>query len=399
MRRVLSVAEVTHYLRELFDTDDLLQSAWVAGEISNVSQSPQGHYYFTLKDDSCQLPCVLFRRDGQWLGLVPENGMAAVAHGRVSIYEARGVYQLVVDTLQRQGLGALKLRLEELRARLQREGLFDPSRKRPLPRWPRRIGVATSPSGAVFWDIVNVVTRRYPRVEVVLSPCLVQGELAPASITRAVEGLCRLSGVDVVIVARGGGSEDELWAYNEESVVRAIYACPVPVVSAVGHETDVTLSDLVADARAPTPSAAAEVVVPNRAEWQRRVDDQRAALWRTTRDRLQRHRAYLSQYEAMLARYSPQRQIGTRRQQVDDLSAALFDLTRRELARHEQMVGAHRGRLEALNPRLTLERGFSITYRRADNRIVDRKELVNQGEGVRVQVVDGSLDCLVEGVT
>lgn len=398
IERVLRVGEVARYLRELIDTDDLLQSAWVAGEISNVGLSPQGHYYFSLRDGGSQLPCVLFRTLSQWAGVAPENGMAAVAHGRVSIYEPRGIYQLVVDALQRQGVGPLRLRFEELKARLEREGLFDPARKRPLPPWPRRIGVATSPAGAVFWDIVKVVRRRYPKVELVLAPCLVQGDGAPASIAAAIEGLCRLGGVDVVIVARGGGSEEELWGFNEEQVVRAIYACPIPVVSAVGHETDVTLADLAADARAPTPSAAAELVVPSRAEWCRRVAADLAAMRHAVRTRLNHLSANLSLQQDALARYEPGRLVAQRRQQVDDLWAALFALATRDFDHRREQLAACRGTLRALDPRLTLRRGFSITYRADDGRVVESTRLVAPGEAVRVQLADGELECEVESV-
>jgi len=251
---ILSVSEVTAYLKQLLDRDEVLQQMVVRGEISNFTSHRSGHLYFSLKDEDSQLSCVCFRRDAQSLDFVPEEGMQVVAHGNVTVYERAGRYQLIVRFMRPDGAGELAARLEKLKARLEAEGLFDPARKRPLPRFPRAIGVCTSPTGAAIQDMIRIITRRYPRVKIVQFPTVVQGEAATLSIVQSLQAAGHYRGLDVIIVGRGGGSLEDLWAFNEEAVARAIFACPIPVISAVGHETDFTISDYVADARAATPS-------------------------------------------------------------------------------------------------------------------------------------------------
>jgi len=248
--KVYSVTEVTGYLRELLEADNLLIDLWINGEVSNLSQSAAGHIYFTLKDEASQLRCVHFRRGR--LATQMENGTAVAAHGRISIYEVAGALQFYVDLVQPEGVGILHLEFERLKAQLEEEGLFDTARKRQLPAFPRRIGVVTSPTGAVFSDIVNVIGRRYPLVEVVLSPTPVQGDGAAEGIVQALDALNHIEGIDLVILARGGGSLEELWAFNQEKVARAVFASKAPVISGVGHDTDFTIVDFVADLRAPT---------------------------------------------------------------------------------------------------------------------------------------------------
>ena len=254
-RRVLTVAELNALVGTLLR--ESLGVVWVEGEISNLRRYPSGHTYFTLKDDAAQVAAVLFRGQASWLKFRPEDGLKVIVHGRVGLYEPRGGYQVVVERMEPAGLGALQLALEQLKARLQAEGLLAAERKRPLPLLPRRIDLVTSPSGAALRDILRVLERRFAQVGVVLAPARVQGEGAAGEIAAALAALNRLGGLDAIIVARGGGSIEDLWAFNEEIVARAIAASVVPVISAVGHETDVTLADLVADLRAPTPSAAA----------------------------------------------------------------------------------------------------------------------------------------------
>ncbi|HKQ97893.1 MAG TPA: exodeoxyribonuclease VII large subunit, partial [Candidatus Polarisedimenticolia bacterium] len=263
-RRILTVAELNALVGELLR--ESLPAVWVEGEISNLRRYPSGHTYFTLKDDQAQVSAVLFRGQASWLKFRPEDGLKVIAHGRVGLYEARGGYQIVVERLEPAGLGALQLALEQLKARLAAEGLLDPARKRPLPLLPRRIGIVTSERGAALRDILRVLERRFAQVGVVIAPARVQGDGAAEEIAAAIAALNRLGGLDALIVARGGGSIEDLWAFNEEIVARAIAASAVPVISAVGHETDVTLADLVADLRAPTPSAAAEMVIVSRRE-------------------------------------------------------------------------------------------------------------------------------------
>ncbi|HEU0168298.1 MAG TPA: exodeoxyribonuclease VII large subunit, partial [Chloroflexota bacterium] len=276
--RILKVEQLVHFVRELFESNTLLQDLWVQGQISNVTRSPQGHYYFSLKDKDTQVNCVLFRQAMDLAPVAPMNGMAAIVHGRVTVYESRGVFQLVADLIQPEGVGALHLQFEQLKQRLTREGLFDQRRKRPLPPWPRRIGVVTSPTGAVFHDIVNVVRRKYPACHLVLAPAYVSGDQAAPSIVAALRALNESRLVQIVILARGGGSLEELWPFNDERVARAIFGSRVPVVSAVGHETDTTIADLVADVRAPTPSVAAELAVPDLAAEMQKLRDHQGRL-------------------------------------------------------------------------------------------------------------------------
>ncbi|MDP9270726.1 MAG: exodeoxyribonuclease VII large subunit, partial [Chloroflexota bacterium] len=261
--RILRVTDLNRRVRSLLDGDPQLADVWVEGEISAPSFPPSGHCFFTLKDAASQVRAVIFREELGRALVRPEHGMAVICHGRIRAYEPQGVYQLYVESLTPAGPGDLHARYEQLRARLAAEGLFDADRKRPLPRWPRRIGVVTSPVGAVWQDIRNVVRRRYPLVELVLAPAAVQGEAAAPAIATALQRLYRQPGLDLVIVARGGGSLEDLWAFNDERVVRSIVAAPVPVIAGVGHESDVTLADFAADVRAATPSAAAELAVPD----------------------------------------------------------------------------------------------------------------------------------------
>lgn len=259
----LSVSELNAYVKRLLDRDEVLNQIAVRGEISNFTGHRSGHLYFSLKDETCQLRCVCFRGDACRLGFAPDGGQRVVAWGNVTVYEPRGEYQLIVRTMRPDGAGELAEAIEKLRAKLEAEGLFEPSRKRPLPRFPRRIALVTSPTGAAVRDLVSVISRRYPPAELVVVPTLVQGDAAPESIVRSLAlaaGVCR---ADLIIVGRGGGSLEDLWAFYDERVVRAVFACPLPVISAVGHETDLSLCDEVADLRAPTPSAAGELAVPD----------------------------------------------------------------------------------------------------------------------------------------
>jgi len=294
--QIYRVSQITAYIKELFDSDYPLQDLWLEGEVSNYSQAASGHVYFTLKDEEAQIRCVMWRSQVERQAYLPQNGEAIIAHGRISVYEAGGRYQLYVDDIQPAGVGLLYLQFEALKERLAAEGLFDAERKRPLPPFPRRLGVVTSPTAAALKDIVNVLRRRYPVVEVVLSPTLVQGDEAPSQIVAAIEALNEHTDVDAIIVARGGGSLEELWAFNDERVARAIYASQVPVVTGVGHETDFTIADFVADVRAPTPSAAAEVAVPDRQELRGMVESWRGRLAHLMRGRIEEERRTCSRY-------------------------------------------------------------------------------------------------------
>ena len=263
---ILTVSQVTTYIKELLEADFLLRDLWIQGEVSNFSRSTAGHIYFTLKDAEASIKCVLWRSLAEEQTHLPADGQAVILHGRVSVYEVQGAYQFYVDLVQPAGVGTLYLRFLALKERLAEEGLFSPERKRPLPPFPRSLGVVTSPKAAAWRDILHVLERRYPLVEVILAPAAVQGPEAPLQIAEAIRTLNEETGVDLIIVARGGGSLEELWAFNEEAVARAIYSSGVPVISGVGHEVDFTIADFVADLRAPTPTAAAAAAVPDMEE-------------------------------------------------------------------------------------------------------------------------------------
>jgi len=395
--QILAVAELTRYLRDLFESDYRLQSVWVEGEVSNLKRSPAGHCYFTLKDAGAQLRCAWFAGSMPSRARVPRDGDHVVAHGRVSVYEQRGEYQLYVNVVQPAGAGVLALQLEELRARLDREGLFDESRKRAIPRFPSTIGVVTSPVGAVFRDMLNVIARRFAGVEVVLAPTQVQGEGAALQVAGAIEALNVLVRPDVLIVARGGGSLEDLWAFNEEAVARAIYASRVPVVTGIGHETDWTIADLVADLRAPTPSAAAELVVPDAREYAEQLERTGRRLDALARERVDDARAELSRLQHRLARLSPEVVIAQRREAVDELAERALTQVRHRLALSRAELAGRRQQLEALSPQAVLARGFSITRLRGTGMVVRRLEDVNPGAAVEVEVSEGRFAATVDG--
>src|SRR5262249_13054397 len=316
---ILAVSEVNRYLRRVIEDDLNLRSVWVQGEVSNFTVSMSGHAYFTLKDSLSQLKCVMFRQHLSRVRQRPDNGELSVARGPIRVYEPQGIYQLYVEFVAPAGLGELQLRLEELRTRLEAEGLFEPTRKRPLPVWPERVGVVTSASGAVIHDIRTVMARRFPLAEIVLAPAPVQGDEAPARLCQAIEDLNHYGNVDVIVVARGGGSLEDLWAFNDETLARTIFASRVPVVSAIGHETDVTIADLVADHRASTPSAAAEMVVPDQREVSARLAELTRSLCWQAEQRLEVRFAAVRQLADTLELRSPMGEIQSRRDAVERL--------------------------------------------------------------------------------
>lgn len=388
--RILKVEQVVRFLRELFDSNSMLQDLWVQGQISNVTKSAQGHYYFTLKERDCQLGCVLFRTAMDAQLVAPINGMAAVVHGRITVYESRGLFQLVADLIQPEGVGKLHLQYEQLKQRLTREGLFDQGRKRPLPKWPRRIGVVTSPTGAVFHDIVNVVRRKYPACQLILAPAFVSGDQAAPSVVAALRALNRSGLAQVIIVARGGGSLEELWPFNDERVARAIFASRVPVVSAVGHETDVTIADLVADVRAPTPSIAAELTVPDLAAELRRLREYQARLDALLPARLGELRTRVAALQASLERNSPLARLRHDRERCLALRAGLDGAIRHATAIRRERVHSLERQLALMNPYATLDRGYSIAYNAAGH-VVSSVAGVQPGDTLALQMSDGMI--------
>lgn len=397
--KIYPVGELAAYLRQLLEGDQTLSDCWVAGEVSNASQSGSGHYYFTIKDADSQVRCVLFRQDAMWQTVRPENGAAVVAHGSVSIYEATGNLQFYVDMLQAEGKGALFMAFERLKAMMDAQGLFAEDRKRPLPAMPRRIGIVTSPQAAALQDILNVLGRRYPLADVVLSPTQVQGDSAPRQIAAAIGALNMMEGdeaVDVIIVARGGGSMEELWAFNEEVVARAVFASRVPIVSGVGHETDTTIIDYVADLRAPTPSAAAELVAPDSEELRYTVESCRRALIDDMRGTLAVLQDMVESERQRLERLSPSRQTSADRQHLNDMLALMSVRLRHRLALDRERVNGSRARLDALSPLQILRRGYAIVRDLDAGTVVSSIADTEAGHLLEVRVSDGAFGARVE---
>jgi len=384
----LSVSEVTEHIKALVEGDDMLGDVRVAGEIGNLSRPASGHLYFTLKDSSAQIKCAMWRSQVQRLRYSPKLGDAVVARGRVGVYERDGAYQLYVESMVPQGAGDLFAEFERLKQRLADEGLFDQDRKRPLPSLPRAIGVVTSASAAAFQDILNVLRRRYPLVHVILSPTLVQGVDAPPLIVHAIERLNARDDVDVILVARGGGSLEELWAFNDERVARCIAASRLPVVSGVGHEIDFTLADFAADLRAPTPSAAAELLTPDITELRQAVDGLAGALSGTVTARIRQTRAQVSELQRALRLLTPDGQLRQARTRLDDIRGRLMSAQAHRLSLLHVRLNGLKAQLEALGPQATLERGYSIV-RRTDGRVVHQVGDVAHGVALRVRVSDG----------
>ncbi|MDW8351190.1 MAG: exodeoxyribonuclease VII large subunit [Anaerolineae bacterium] len=384
----LSVSELTAHIKDLIESDEALEDVRVAGEVSNLSRPTSGHLYFTLKDATAQIRCVMWRSQATRIARTLQNGDSVIARGRVSVYERDGLYQLYVESLVAQGTGDLNAELERLKRKLEAEGLFDAARKRPLPEFPRVLGVATSPTGAAFQDILNVLRRRYPLIQVVLAPTAVQGEEAPEQIVRAIHKLNALGQCDVILVARGGGSLEELWAFNDERVVRAIANSSVPVVSGIGHEIDFTLADFAADVRAPTPSAAAEIITPDINDLRMRVDALSAAMAELMAEQIGDARARLAALQRALRLLSPAHQLARRREKLDDLGRRLTAAQAHRLALARLRFEGLRARLEGVGPAATLARGYAIV-RRATGELVRSVGDVHPGDPLRITVADG----------
>ena len=394
--RILRVSDLNRRVRQLLDNDPALADVWVEGEVSQPSFPPSGHCFFTLKDAQSQIRAVLFREELSVANVRPEHGMQVIVHGRLRAYEPQGVYQLYVTTLTPAGAGDLHQRYEQLRAKLAAEGLFEDARKRPLPRWPRRIGVVTSPVGVVWRDITNVMRRRYPLGELVLVPTNVQGAGSAAAIAKALKRIYGQPGIDLVILARGGGSLEDLWSFNEELVVRTIAAAPVPIIVGVGHESDVTLADFAADVRAPTPSAAAEQAAPDLTQipsiLARLRDRASAALLASLAGR----RRFLTEEDRALTRLAPD--VTAARQRA----AELVDRGHRALA--VRAGGARTSlsglgdALRALSPAATLERGYAVA-RLADGTVVRDPAQAAAGDALNVTVAHGTLSTRIEGTS
>ena len=394
-RTVHSVSEITNFLKKLIEQHPQFKNVWVQGEVSNYSRSGAGHIYFTLKDANSQISVAFFRNNASRLKFLPKDGEEVIVQGQLSLYSTRGQYQIIANTLEPVGIGALQRSFEELKLRLADEGLFDSIHKKPLPKFPKKIGVITSATGAAFQDICKQLHKRYPLAEVLLHPTLVQGDGAVEGVANALQVMNMRDDIDVLIVGRGGGSIEDLWAFNEERVARAIFASTIPVVSAVGHETDYTISDMVADHRAPTPSAAIEHIVPDQDELFAQLDGYDAWLRTTIQNQLNGHETRIQELETRLAPTQRKDAIYQLYQTVDTLDAACRNAARRSLTDSENRLHTLAQRLDALSPLATLKRGYSIS-RKTDGEVLTTAEQVSVGDRIEVQLAQGHLACRVE---
>jgi len=434
---ILTVSELTQEIKDILEVK--FSDIWVEGEISNLKIPPSGHVYFTLKDDFSQIRAVLFRTQARALRFRPEDGLDVICRGRVSLYERRGDYQLILEGMEPKGVGALQLAFLQLKERLQKEGLFDPAHKKPIPMIPRKIGIVTSPTGAVIQDMLHIIQRRFENVHVLLYPVRVQGEGASMEISRALGYFNDSTDVDVIIVGRGGGSLEDLWAFNEEVVARTIYRSRIPVISAVGHETDYTISDFVADVRAPTPSAAAELAVRDKREVESTLYHLKIRLETNVWEILQRHRTHLLHLKKILAdpkkrieacflridelvgrssvliswrlrrnrerRFhlserlylrSPRQKIESLRLFISQSEKRLEQTLRHSLEIRRQKAGRLVGKLDSLSPLAILQRGYSIARRIPSMEILRDAAGVREGEKIEVKLHRGALFCGVE---
>lgn len=441
-KRYLSVNALTKYIKRKFDADPHLRDVHVRGEISNYKQHSSGHMYFTLKDEKARILAVMFSSQSRTMKFTPENGMKVIVRGEISLYEPSGQYQIYIKEMRPDGIGELFLAYEQLKQRLELEGLFAKETKKTIPLYPRTVGVITSPTGAAIRDVITTIKRRYPIANILVLPALVQGDKAAPSIASAIAKANRMNEIDVLIVGRGGGSIEELWAFNEELVARAIYTSEIPIISAVGHETDFTIADFVADLRAPTPTAAAELAVPQIDELFERVLQRQSRLLRTMKGKFQFEKERLIRVQKSYAFRYPHRLYEQKLEQVDKLTELLvrgasrlsqikkgqheilskrlqrnhpsellleaqkrLDLTNKEIKRAMQQVLLKKqtdfdrilSTLGALSPLKIMERGYSLAYSE-ENRLIKSINQVNVNEQIQIQLTDGSLFCKVENI-
>jgi exodeoxyribonuclease VII large subunit len=390
--RFFTISELNQIIKGTLEQE--LDGLWVVGEVSNFRVPPSGHYYFTLKDDKSQISAVMFRRQGLGLAFAPENGMEVLCFGKVSLYPVRGDLQLYVENMEPRGQGALYLAFEQLKKRLSAEGLFAEARKKALPFLPASIGIVTSEKGAALRDMLRIIADRYPDRRIVVRSVRVQGEGAAREIASGITDLGGSGHVDVMIVGRGGGSLEDLWAFNEEIVARSIFASPVPVISAVGHEIDFTIADFVADLRAPTPTAAAEVVVPKKSELVEQVKDLEEQLLQWMWRKLELAREDWSGFVKRLA--DPERKLRETQQQVDELSGDLVRRWRDRIRQLKDRLVQIGGRLDALSPLAVLDRGYSIAHKIPDEKLVKDTAALDIGDILRVTFAKGKAICRVE---
>jgi exodeoxyribonuclease VII large subunit len=440
--KYVTVTALTKYIKRKFEVDPHLQDLWIKGEISNFTYHTRGHMYFTLKDENARIQAVMFAGYNRYLAFKPENGMKVLVRGEISVYEPSGNYQIYVKEMQPEGIGNLYLAYEQLKKRLEEEGLFSQQHKKPIPKFPRYVGVVTSQTGAAIRDIMTTIRRRYPIAKVILLPTLVQGEQAAPSIVRSIEKANELGYLDVLIVGRGGGSIEELWAFNEESVARAIFSSRVPIISAVGHETDFTIADFVADLRAPTPTGAAELAVPHLTELLERLAQRKVRLIRAMKEKITHESERLARVQKSYAFRYPKKLYEQKEQQLDMLMERLERQTMRfieqkrerwqqyhlylqkhhpaeklkkaaekqqvlakSLEREMQTIFKQKqllftsllSKLQVLSPLKIMERGYSLVYDEKQQ-LVKSVHQLGPGDSIKVRLQDGYLDCQVWGI-
>lgn len=393
-KQVLSITQVNEYIQSIIDSDALLAGIAVSGEISNYKMYPSGHHYFTLKDENASLKCVIFRSSAMRLRFRPENGMKVIAMGKISVYPRDGAYQLYCSAMMIDGVGDLHAAFEQLKSKLSKEGLFDQSHKKPIPIIPQRIGVVTSSAGAALHDMLRIINARFPLANVLLFPVRVQGAEAPQEIADAIALANVLRNTDVLIVGRGGGSIEDLWAFNEEVVARAIYASEIPVISAVGHEPDVTISDYVADLRAATPSNAAELVVPDRKAFLVTMDKQQQILMNAVSQRINAAKRHLQVLSDSAVLRTPDAQIQRKRESLTSLLSGLINAQERIINECKESFVQSTAKLEAMSPLKVLQRGYSVAMNDQKQIIRSVKDVIIN-EPIQIAVTDGTVHAVV----
>ncbi|MEF3354739.1 exodeoxyribonuclease VII large subunit [Paenibacillus sp. GYB006] len=442
-QRIYSIKDINRYIRMKMDSDNLLSSVWIRGEISNFTHHSSGHMYFTLKDEGSRIKSIMFATHNRRLPFIPKEGARVIAQGNITVFERDGQYQFYATQMQPDGIGSLYLAYEQLKKKLEQEGLFAAQRKRPLPRYPKTIGVITSPTGAAVRDIITTITRRYPLAEVILYPVVVQGKTAAPSIVRALRAVNQMAEADVVIVGRGGGSLEELWAFNEEIVARAITESEIPVISAVGHETDFTIADFAADVRAATPTAAAELAVPHQMDLKdqvdvmkrrlkqslmmrakhgrerlnqlsrssvlvnpsrsliqhtERLDQLTMRLSRSTDSKLRFAREKQERMKISLSRFNPSDQVAAAQKQVVQNRRQLEAAMRIQIKETRQKLGSSLRHLDALSPLKVMSRGYSLVYNEDEKQLVKSTNDVLPGDVIKIKLSDGGLSCEVREI-
>ncbi len=394
-QKIYSVSELNSQIKQTLETS--FASIWLNGEISNFKAHSSGHYYFSLKDKGAQISAVMFKGSNRLLKFQLEDGLEVVANGRVTAYEPRGSYQIVLEYVEPKGLGALQLAFEQLKKKLEEEGLFDPLRKKPLPLLPQKIGIITSPTGAAIRDLLQILQRRYPNIEVLLIPVQVQGEKAAGEIAAAIAEMNTFSDIQVMIVGRGGGSLEDLWAFNTEVVARAIHSSAIPVISAVGHEIDITISDYVADLRAPTPSAAAELVIPRKEDLQAVVTQFQIELYKSCLRLIKNYQDKLKFLNSHLKH--PQKRLEEHAQRLDELKERLKLAQKKSLEKYKLAVFNFQQMLQMLSPLAVLKRGYAIVYQKKEETWVPvkNKKQLKVGEVLKIQLSEEELLTQVQG--